>query len=166
MCTLTTHMLKRFHTHTCCRVGHHRSYSTTVSGAGPSSAPSSHWTAALSQVGLNAANEARERTERMARPLAHDCAKKVYVTLYAEGPTRVLCFAEDKTDINSLEDDSSVPALMARWGRRRRRVWLDASHACGLPCAEQHLTPQCHMRLPEGSWQGCRTAAVLTDGTD
>jgi hypothetical protein len=58
--------------------------------------------------------ETRERMERMARLLARECAKKVYVSIYAEGPTRVLCFAEDKASITSVDDSTSVMNLTTR----------------------------------------------------
>jgi hypothetical protein len=65
-------------------------------------------------VGVLPTVETRERMERMARLLARECAKKVYVSIYAEGPTRVLCFAEDKTSITSVDDSTSVIHLTTR----------------------------------------------------
>lgn len=59
-------------------------------------------------------SEARDRMDRVARMLARECAKKVYVTIYAEGPTRVLCFSEEKTSLTSVEDESSVMSLAIR----------------------------------------------------
>ncbi|KAL6762638.1 hypothetical protein V8C86DRAFT_613892 [Haematococcus lacustris] len=61
-----------------------------------------------------AGREARERMDRMARVLAKECAKKVYVSVYAEGPTRVLCFAEDKATISSVDDQGSLMSLALR----------------------------------------------------
>lgn len=74
--------------------------------AGPSA------TAGSQNTGLTL--EDRGRMERMARVLARECAKKVYVSIYAEGPMRVLCFAEEKTSITSVDDVNSVLNMAIR----------------------------------------------------
>ncbi|KAF5841304.1 hypothetical protein DUNSADRAFT_13577 [Dunaliella salina] len=66
------------------------------------------------QQGSGLTIEDRGRMERMARVLARECAKKVYVTIYAEGPMRVLCFAEEKTSITSVDDVNSVLNMAIR----------------------------------------------------
>jgi hypothetical protein len=39
---------------------------------------------------------------------------QVYVSIYAEGPMRVLCFAEEKTSITSVDDVNSVLNMAIR----------------------------------------------------
>ncbi len=39
---------------------------------------------------------------------------QVYVSVYAEGPTRILCFGEEKMDLTSVNDENSVPNLVDR----------------------------------------------------
>lgn len=39
---------------------------------------------------------------------------QVYVSIYAEGPMRVLCFAEEKTSITSVDDVNSVVNMAIR----------------------------------------------------
>jgi len=44
-------------------------------------------------------------------------APQVYVSVYAEGPMRVLCFAEEKTSVTSVDDANSLLNLAIRCGR-------------------------------------------------
>ena len=45
---------------------------------------------------------------------SHFIFLQVYVSIYAEGPMRVLCFAEEKTSITSVDDVNSVLNLAIR----------------------------------------------------
>lgn len=51
-------------------------------------------------------------TIEMPQPLS-PCVQ-VYVSIYAEGPMRVLCFAEEKTSITSIDDVNSVLNMAIR----------------------------------------------------
>ena len=66
----------------------------------------------------------------LQRMLASECAKKVFVSVYADGPTRVLCFNEEKTSITSVEDVNSLVNLTYRWGQAWGRGRLGGA---GLP---------------------------------
>lgn len=55
------------------------------------------------------------KEDKRSRQLATEYAKKVFVNVYADGPTRVLCFSDDKSAIlANVEDENSVPNLMHR----------------------------------------------------
>ncbi|GLI64033.1 hypothetical protein VaNZ11_007171 [Volvox africanus] len=51
-----------------------------------------------------------------------DNAKKVYVTVYADGPTRVLCFSEDRSGAANLDDEDSLLNLSYRLQRVASRL--------------------------------------------
>jgi hypothetical protein len=56
-----------------------------------------------------------QQAQRMARLLSQECARKVYVYVYAEGPTRILCFAEEKLNLlSAANDENSVVNLATR----------------------------------------------------
>ena len=44
----------------------------------------------------------------------HPLSCQVYVTVYADGPTRVLCFTEDRTGVASMDDENSLLNLTYR----------------------------------------------------
>ncbi len=56
-----------------------------------------------------------QRMQRLARELMHSYARKVHVSIYAEGPTRILCFSEDKINAASSDDEDSLPNLEVRY---------------------------------------------------
>ncbi|GIL71927.1 hypothetical protein Vretifemale_2372 [Volvox reticuliferus] len=51
-----------------------------------------------------------------------DNAKKVYVSVYADGPTRVLCFSEDRSGAANLDDEDSLLNLSYRLQRVASRL--------------------------------------------
>jgi hypothetical protein len=81
------------------------------------------------------------------RLLAAEFAKKVHVSMYADGPTRVLCFSDERRAASS-EDESSGLNLSYRlmqvgagcvvvhgggcmWGHVGTRLRADAGEGCG-----------------------------------
>ena len=50
------------------------------------------------------------------------CARnlQVYVTVYADGPTRVLCFSEDRSGVFNMDDENSLMNLSYRLQQVRR----------------------------------------------
>eukprot|EP00798_Chlamydomonas_sp_ICE-L_P006035 gene6035-2644_t len=63
-----------------------------------------------------------------------DYAKKIYVTVYADGPTRVLCFSEDPTFISTVintSDINSLPNLAYRLQKIGSRL-SEVDHLLGI----------------------------------
>ncbi|GLC63393.1 hypothetical protein PLESTF_000031500 [Pleodorina starrii] len=68
-------------------------------------------------LSLAAQLDARERAKFLT-----DNAKKVYVTVHADGPTRVLCFSEDRSGVAYLDDENSLLNLSYRLQRVGARL--------------------------------------------
>ncbi|EFJ52490.1 hypothetical protein VOLCADRAFT_102987 [Volvox carteri f. nagariensis] len=100
-----------------------------------------------------------------ARAKLTDNAKKVYVTVYADGPTRVLCFSEDRSGAANLDDENSLLNLSYRLQRVASRLKeVDRRLVQRLGgVLDLEVGAQATVEHDGGSSQRANTASVLGD---